>query len=177
MRGKCFKCETPGHYAADCPARIIPAPSQIAKASDSNGERVFSIAVGLVSSKVDDCNDFGYEGGLEKWRADSAATFHMTGSKELMYDIRPSNDKVRIGDATVLDVECVGTVNLVFPGENGIEKVTIEDVAYVPALRFNLFSLVIAHQKMYLKPEEDEITLSFLDGRLKLNLMVHHTSR
>ena len=85
-----------------------------------------------------------------------------------MCDTRPSNDKVRIGNASLIDVECVGTVTIVFPSDTGDVTLRLEDVAYVPELKFNLFSLVAAHQhRLYFKPEEDEVTLSLLDGRLK----------
>ena len=149
---------------------MIPSPGQAASAASSSGERVSCVAIGLISEcdGVVDGDEFGLESGLEKWRGDSAATFHMSGSKECMSDMRISNDKVRIGDTHLLDVECVGTVTVVFPSETGDVTLRIEDVAYVPDLGFNLFSLIAAHQnKMYYRPEEDEITLSLLDGRLR----------
>lgn len=92
----------------------------------------------------------------------------MTDSKEYMRDIRPSNDQVRIGDYQLIDVECVGTLTIVFPSVNGEVTLRLEDVAYVPRLKYNLLPLIVAHQnKMLFRPEENELTLSLLDGRLK----------
>lgn len=62
-----------------------------------------------------DGDEFGRDSGLEKWRGDSATTIHMTRSKALMYGTRPSNDTVRIGDTYLIDIECVGTVDVVCP--------------------------------------------------------------
>ena len=43
--------------------------------------------------------------GTDKWIADSGATFHMTRSADLLRDVQPSEDKVRIGNDTLVDVE------------------------------------------------------------------------
>ena len=40
----------------------------------------------------------------EKWVADSSATYHMTRSPDLMHDIRPTIDKVKIGDSRMIDI-------------------------------------------------------------------------
>lgn len=70
----------------------------------------------------------------------SAASFHMTGSKEFMTDKRVFNDKVRIGDSYLIDVECGGTVPVVFPSKDGDMSLRIEDMAKVPELGFKAFS-------------------------------------
>ena len=89
----------------------------------------------------------GSDDGIERWLADSAATFHMTKSDELLRDVQPSDDKVKIGDNTLLDVECCGSLTVVFPNKAGGVTVRLERVAYVPDLAFNLFSLMAAHTR------------------------------
>ena len=40
-------------------------------------------------------------GGTEEWMDDSGATFHMTRSADLLRDVQPSEDKVKIGNDTL----------------------------------------------------------------------------
>ena len=51
--------------------------------------------------------------GTEKWIADSGETFHMTRSADLLRDVQPSEDKVKIGNDTLVDVEGYGSLTLV----------------------------------------------------------------
>lgn len=117
-------------------------------AADHSSKRVSGISVALISNlrDHDEGDKFGLENGFETGTNNSAATFHMTDSKEFMSDTRPSDDQVRIGDYKLIDVECVGTVTVVFPSEKGDVTLRIKGVAYVPNLRYNFFSLVAAHQ-------------------------------
>ena len=55
--------------------------------------------------------------GTENWIADSGATFHMTRSAGLLRDVQPSEDKVRIGNDTLVDVEGYGSLTVVFPNK------------------------------------------------------------
>lgn len=79
-----------------------------------------------------------------------------------MYDTRPSNDNVGTGDTSFIGVECLGTVNVVFPSETG-ENLGIKDVAIVLELNFNLFSLIAAHQnQIYFKPSSLSVAKSLM---------------
>lgn len=88
-------------------------------ARDGNGKGDSCVALGLIS----DCSTEARQGlrsescELEKRRGDSAATFHVTGSNEVMCNAHPFNDGVRYGKAALIDVECVGTVSSIFPSE------------------------------------------------------------
>ncbi|CAM9259353.1 unnamed protein product, partial [Laminaria digitata] len=75
--------------------------------------------------------------------ADSGASFHMTRSADLLSDVRLCDDKVRIGTNHLIDVVGYGTLTVVCPGDL---TVNLLDVAYVPDLAFNLFSLMAAHK-------------------------------
>ena len=80
----------------------------------------------------------------EKWIADSGASFHMTHSADLLSDVRLGDYKVRVGDNHLIDVMGYGTLTVVFPGDLTVKLL---DVAYVPDLAFNLFSLMAAHER------------------------------
>lgn len=62
-------------------------------------------------------------------------------------------------------------MSIIFPSETGDVTLRFEDVAYVPEMGFDLISQIAAHQSnVHFKPEEDEITPSLLDGRLRFPL-------
>ena len=56
------------------------------------------------------------------------------------------DDKVRIGDNHMIDVVGYGTLTVVFPGDLTVKLL---DVAYVPELAFNLFSLMALTSREY----------------------------
>ena len=71
----------------------------------------------------------------------------MTPSPECMYDCAPPdplNDQVTIGNGTCLDIACFGKLDLTFESPRGVFDVTLDNVAYVPDLSVNLFSLTAA---------------------------------
>ena len=75
----------------------------------------------------------------EKWIAESGATFHMTRSADLLRDLHPSEDKVKIGNDTLIGVEGYGSLTVVFANKEGGITVRLEKVAYVPDLGFQPF--------------------------------------
>lgn len=84
-----------------------------------------------------------------------------------MSNMQPSCDNVKVGNSRLIDVECTGSITAVvtFPNKSGDVSLIMHDVAYIPDLEFNLFSLTTADQKKtYLEPENDEVTLSLLAG-------------
>ncbi|CAM9644848.1 unnamed protein product, partial [Sphacelaria rigidula] len=85
--------------------------------------------------------------GIDRWIADSGATFHMTESVEMLRDLQPSEEKVKIDNNTLIDVECYGSLTVVFRHRAGVVTVRLEKIAYVPDLAFNLFSLVAAYTR------------------------------
>ena len=55
--------------------------------------------------------------GTDKWAADSGATFHMTRSADLLRDLHPSEDKVKIGNDTLIGVGGYGSLTVVFANQ------------------------------------------------------------
>ena len=77
------------------------------------------------------------------WIADSGASCHMTHDGTRMYNVRPpppGRDTITIGDRRRISVEYVGNMDVIFHGK-GDQRITLLDVAYVPNLGFNLYSL------------------------------------
>ena len=99
----------------------------------------------------------------EKWIADSGASFHTNHSAYLLSDVRQC-DKVMIGDNRLIDIVGHGTLIYVFP-----EDLTVKllDVAYMPDIAFNVFSVIAAHrQGVRFTTEEEALRISPFDGRL-----------
>ena len=80
----------------------------------------------------------------DKWIADSSASFHITHAVDLLSDVTMCDDKARIGDNHLIDIVGYGTLTVVFPG--GL-TVKLLDVAYVPHIAFNMFSLTAAYKQ------------------------------
>ena len=87
-----------------------------------------------------------------------------TRSADLLSDVRLCDDKVRIGDNHLIDVVGHGTLTVVFPGDLNVKLL---NVAYVPELAFNLFSLMPAHKEgVGFMTEKEDLCISLFDGRL-----------
>ena len=77
------------------------------------------------------------------WIADSGASCHMTHDRTRMYNMRsppPGRETITIGDRRRISVEYIGNMDFIFHGKSD-QKITLIDVAYVPDLGFNLYSL------------------------------------
>ena len=104
----------------------------------------------------------------EKWIAESGATFHMTRSADLLRDLHPSEDKVKIGNDTLIGVEGYGSLTVVFANKEGGITVRLEKVAYVTDLAFNFFSLMAAHTRgVGFATDDEDISVTLVDGRLR----------
>ena len=69
----------------------------------------------------------------------------MIRSADMLRDLHPSEDKVKIGNNTVIGVEGYGSLIIVFSKRDGGITVGPEMVALMPELVFKLFALMAAH--------------------------------
>ena len=77
------------------------------------------------------------------WIADSGASCHMTHDRTRMSNARPpppGRETITIGDRRRTKVEYIGNMDAIFHGKSD-QRITMIDVAYVPDLGFNLYSL------------------------------------
>ena len=97
----------------------------------------------------------------------------MTRSADILRDVQPSEDKVKIGHDTLVNVEGYGPLTVVFP-TNKTEGVTVslEKVAYVPSWASNIFSLMAAHtRRVGFATDDKDMTVTLADVRLKFGVM------
>ena len=81
--------------------------------------------------------------GDDVWIADSGASCYMTHDRPRMYNARPpppGRETITIGDRRRIKVEYIGNMDVIFHGKSD-QRITLIDVAYVPDLGFNLYSL------------------------------------
>ena len=84
-------------------------------------------------------------GGSEDdvWIADSGASCHMTHDRTRIFNVRPpppGRETITIGDRRKTKVEYIGNMDVIFHVKTD-QRITLIDVAYVPGLGFNLYSL------------------------------------
>ena len=85
------------------------------------------------------------------WIADSGASCHMTHDRTRIYNVRPpppGRETITIGDRRRIKVEYIGNMDVIFHGKTD-QRIALIDVAYIPGLGFNLYSLH-AVQRTYL---------------------------
>ena len=85
------------------------------------------------------------------WIADSGASYHMTHDRTRIYNARPpppGRETITIGDRRRIKVEYIGNMDVNFHGKSN-QRITLIDVAYIPDLGFNLYSL-LAVQRTHL---------------------------
>ena len=136
-----------------------------AQGQNNSGETVCCLAKCMRGTNDDTHHEERSDFIGEKWIADSGASFHMKHSADLLSDVRLGNDKVRGGDGHLIEVVGYGTLTVVFP-----EDLTVKllDVAYVPDLAFDLFSLMAAHkQGVGFTTEEKDLCIFLFNGRLR----------
>ena len=75
------------------------------------------------------------------WIADSGATNHLKHNLEGMFDLKDTDENVKVGNGAAMSQPKEGKVKLQFPDG---PVVTMENVGYSPKLWINLFSLTKA---------------------------------
>ena len=77
------------------------------------------------------------------WIADSGASCHMTHDRTRIYNVRPpppGRETITIRGRRKIKVEYIRNMDVIFHGKTG-KRITLIDVAYVPGLGCNLYSL------------------------------------
>jgi gag-polypeptide of LTR copia-type len=133
FRGMCFRCKKKGHKVQDCP---VKNRNNLEGANLSRETKIT-----LIGAETDEIHP-------NLWIGDTGATSHMTCCATGLFDARPSNHSVLVGDGQSLNIEKVGKLKLVFEGKGQeTTEVLLEEVKFVPMLKVNLFSFTVAMKK------------------------------
>lgn len=122
-RGKCYKCQKHGHYAAEC---------------NSSSKR-FSAAYAML-------NSVGFA-DLKRhmWVLDSGTTCHMCCDKAMFNNISPHREKIQLAGDNYIYSESIGDVTI----KTETTDIQLKRVLYVPTLNTNFMSMSKATQYNY----------------------------
>ncbi|XP_015124514.1 uncharacterized protein LOC107046418 [Diachasma alloeum] len=141
--GQCHYGHNQGHWEYDCREKLKYLSNRYekdAKSSKSHGRALMTHVLSMLPTS---------ESSNEDWYLDSAASSHMSPRKEWFVNLEPLNfpEQIMIGDGKVIIRSARGDINvLAYDGEEWVPK-HIQNILYVPDIRFNLFSTEAATDK------------------------------
>ncbi|KAG7582977.1 Zinc finger CCHC-type [Arabidopsis suecica] len=138
----CYRCDKQGHFASDCPDRLLKlqeAQEQDTKSTVEADELMMHEVVYLNEEKVVPSKYETNSGEDNIWYLDNGASNHMTGDQRYFsYLDRSISGKVRFGDDSRIDIKGKGSIE--FVDRNG-ELRKLVDVYFIPELKSNIISL------------------------------------
>ena len=139
----CFNCDKLGHYATDCPDKLLNLQETVEKKEEDNTQEADALMMNeivyLNENKVDLKRLEGEEDSMDIWYLDNGASNHMSGNRLFFYELDEMiTGKVRFGDDSRIDIMGKGSIRFIVRGG---EKKVLRNVYYIPALRSNIVSL------------------------------------
>lgn len=164
----CFRCDKNGHFASNCPDRILKLQEAFENKADDTQEadKLLMHEVVFLNEKNVKPKDYATGTDDERiWYLDNGASNHMTGKQGYFKSIDESiTGKVRFGDDSRIDIKGKGSI--LFISQNGAEKI-LADVYYIPDLKSNIISLGQATEAgCEIRMKEELLTLHDKEGKL-----------
>lgn len=140
----CYRCDKVGHYASDCPDRLLKLvqETQEVKEDDKTHEADELMLNEVVFLNEEKLNINALEMSQDKsnvWYLENGASNHMTGDRSYFNQLDETiTGKVKFGDDLRIDIKGKGSITFVFKG--GVKK-KMSNVYFIPALKSNIISL------------------------------------
>ena len=132
-----------------CTGHIERKQESILTSVDVNREREFSLVT-----------DHSYSASTSNtWYIDSGASSHMTGAREMFFELSQTETNVEVVLGDDLALRPVGHGTITFQRES-MSPMVLRDVLYVPGLKKNLVSVSMI--------EDQGLGMSFLDGHVHM---------
>ncbi|XP_013589122.1 PREDICTED: uncharacterized protein LOC106297431 [Brassica oleracea var. oleracea] len=164
----CFRCDKTGHYAYNCPHRLLKLQEVHETENESTREAeelMMHEIVYLNEENVIPKDITTRDDGDNMWYLDNGASNHMSGNREYFSSLDERiTGKVRFGDDSRIDIRGKGSI--LFLDKEGKRKV-LASVYYIPELRSNIISLGQATESgCDVRMKGNYLTLLDRDGNL-----------
>lgn len=164
----CYRCDKTGHFASNCPDRLLKlqeAQESDNKSTEEADELMMHEVVYLNEEKVVPSKFETNVGEDNAWYLDNGASNHMTGDKRYFSSLDKSiTGKVRFGDDSRIDIKGKGSIE--FIDQNG-ELRTMSDVYFIPDLKSNIISLGQATESgCDVRMKGENLTMHDSEGKL-----------
>ena len=170
-----------GHYVGQCPQKKKKKQQQTITSTEiedftARFEREFSLCTGhvdrerasiITSADVDSEREYSLLTGhsfnastTNTWYIDSGASSHMTGARDMFFELSQAEIDVEVVLGDDIVVRAVGRGTITFQRES-MSPMILRDVLYVTGLKKNLISFSMI--------EDRGLGVSFLDGHVRVS--------
>jgi transposase InsO family protein len=145
---KCNYCQAIGHRVRNCKKWIKdgkPPKNSNPPSTPSTSKSANMILMSIESTEICSINPDN-----ETWYVDNGATSHVTNRADLFQNYEHFNDirTVTTANGNTINAKGKGSVIIEANIKGKLQRVTLQDVWYVPAITKNLFSVLAVHDKI-----------------------------